>query len=95
MPRAVACGIGDVDLDDLALGPAERLHGHVPAVAADDAPVALLHDQRLDLPEAPQRSHDGVEVPLAVEPGVGRVLVDRVDGHARRWCGRATAQGRS
>jgi len=53
MARAVAVESETSTSHDVALGPSERLHRGVPAVAADDPPVALADDQRFDLPEAP------------------------------------------
>ncbi|MCU0866897.1 MAG: hypothetical protein MUC36_24190, partial [Planctomycetes bacterium] len=61
------------------LGPAERPGRADGAVAGADDHAVLLHDDRLALAELGEARLDRLEVPLAVEAGVGWVEVERVE----------------
>jgi hypothetical protein len=67
----------DLELDNVALRPAERLHGLEAPVAPDHAPGRLLDDERVNLPEAREGGADRIQAALVVRPGVGRVRGER------------------
>ena len=65
----------DVELDDVALAPAQRAHRLQAAVAADHPAGWPMDDERLGLAEALQARLDRVEVALVVGARVGGVGV--------------------
>ena len=81
-PEGRALRVREVELDHVALLPAELAHADQAAVAADHAAGPGLDHQRLGLAEAGEARSDGLEVLLAVGAGVGRVLVDAGQGDA-------------
>ena len=88
MPSAVAVEVVDLELDDVALGPAELSHRDEAAVAADDA--AGRPGRRAARPgRTAEAALDRVEVLVAVEASVRWVEVegrerDAADGEAGR-----------